>query len=106
MEFWDFASLATVFGCITGVVITVVDKAFGSLNTVSEDELALARERADQQERRIAELTRQKEQLHEQLEWHFRLLEAQGARPRPADRERRRRTRPIAADAGASVAGV
>ena len=54
MEFWDFASLATVVGCATGVVVKIVDSAFGARRKLREQELALARELADQQERRIA----------------------------------------------------
>ena len=77
MQFFDFASLATIVGCITAVILTLLDKTLGSRKRLREEELRRAHELADQQERRIAELTRQNEQLHEQLEWHFRLLEAQ-----------------------------
>jgi hypothetical protein len=87
MSFWDFATFATGVGCLTTVVLTVITATLGGKKKQREIELRFALERGDQQERRIAELTRQNEQLHEQLEWHNRLLESyERALGEPADR--------------------
>jgi hypothetical protein len=74
MEFWDFATFATGAGCLTAVVLAIVNATIGGRKKQAQSDLRLALERGDQQERRITELTRQNEQLHEQLEWHNRLL--------------------------------
>lgn len=87
MSFWDFATFATGAGCLTIVVLTLIRATFGARQRIRDNELVAAREQHDQQERRIAELTRQNEQLHEQLEWHFRLLESyERALGQPASR--------------------
>lgn len=67
MEFWDFAAFATfIVGGVT-VVTTALNRVFDRRPGVQEQE----------QELRIVELARQNEQLHEQLAWHAKLLEAQ-----------------------------
>jgi hypothetical protein len=76
VEFWDFAAFATGAGCFTAVVLTLIRATFGARNRIRDNELQAAREQFDQHVRRMADLTRQNEQLHEQLEWHFRLLES------------------------------
>ncbi len=71
----------TAIGCGTGIVITVVDKLFGEKAKakvkLAEQELRLALERARQQDLRIADLSRQNEQLQKQLEWNAKLLDTQ-----------------------------
>jgi hypothetical protein len=74
MGFWDFATFATGVGCLTAVVLTMINATLGGRKRQAQNDLQLALQRGDQQERRIAEITRQNEQLHEQLEWHNRLL--------------------------------
>jgi hypothetical protein len=74
--FGDFAAFATGAGCLTAIVLTLIRATFGARNRIRDNELYAAREQFDQQARHIADLTRQNEQLHEQLEWHFRLLES------------------------------
>ena len=87
MDFWEFATFATGAGCLTAVVLTLIRSTFGARQRIRDNDLITAREQCDQQERRIAELTRQNEQLHEQLEWHFRLLESyERALGQPASR--------------------
>ncbi|MGH2371423.1 MAG: hypothetical protein ACRDI2_24890, partial [Chloroflexota bacterium] len=68
----------TGIGCFTAIILTVVDKVFDKKRQAKEAELRLARERAQLQELRIVEISRQNEQLRKQLEWHTKLLEAQG----------------------------
>lgn len=60
--------------CLTVIIMYTLRSTIGSKHQLREQALRQALERADQQERRIAELTRQTDQLHEQLEWHVRLL--------------------------------
>jgi 16S rRNA C1402 (ribose-2'-O) methylase RsmI len=74
VEFFDFLTFAVAVGCPTGLIIYVVNTTLGAKNKLRAQALQHALERVDQQERRISELTRQTEQLHEQLEWHVRLL--------------------------------
>ena len=74
MEFFEFATVVTVFGCITGVIITTVDKVFDRRHRTRDVELKAAQERARLQEMQIVELHRQNEALQKQVEWHARLL--------------------------------
>ncbi|HEX2035601.1 MAG TPA: hypothetical protein VHS99_15605 [Chloroflexota bacterium] len=80
MDGTELAALITV--CITGGAM--VHSFFGifrhrhlSARQAAEQRASLAEERAQQQELRLADLTRQNEQLQKQLEWHARLLETQ-----------------------------
>ena len=74
MEFFDFLTFAVAVGCPTGLIIYLVNVTLGAKHKLRAQALQHALERVDQQDRRISELTRQTEQLHEQLEWHVRLL--------------------------------
>ena len=76
MAFWDFATFATGAGCLTGVVMVFLKWTLGTRANGKKHELQLALERSELQERRIAELTRQNEQLQQQIEWHGRLIDS------------------------------
>src|SRR5215212_9437038 len=76
VEFLDFLSFATGAGCVTAIILKILSSTLGARSKLREQDLRTAQDRCDQQEQRIAELTRQNEQLHEQLAWHLRLLES------------------------------
>lgn len=77
MGFFEFATVAIVFGSGAAVAITAINRFFDARSRPRERELKLAEERASRQELRIAELARQNEQLHDQLAWNTKLLESQ-----------------------------
>jgi predicted transcriptional regulator len=77
MRLWEFMTAITAIGCSTGVIITTVDRIFGTRRQSREEELRRVKEQSGLQAQQIAELRRQNEQLQKQLEWHARLLEAQ-----------------------------
>lgn len=77
MGFGDVVAMAIAFGCPTLVVLYIVNATLGSKRKVLQAELRQALERGEVQEQRIRDLARQNEQLHEQVEWHLRLLHAQ-----------------------------
>ena len=74
MDFGTFMTFAV--GCFTVLIMYIVRTTVGAKNKLREEALRQALERGEQQERRISELTRQTDQLHEQLEWHLRLLQS------------------------------
>lgn len=77
----EFVVALTAIGCGTGIVITFMDKVFGtrekSRAREAQQQLQLSQERSRQQELRLMELGRQNEQLQKQVEWHAKLLETQ-----------------------------
>lgn len=77
----EFVVALTAIGCGTGIVITFMDKVFGTRDKSrareAQQQLQLSQERSRQQELRLVELSRQNEQLQKQVEWHTRLLETQ-----------------------------
>jgi hypothetical protein len=77
MRLWEFMTAITAIGCSTGVIITTVDKIFGTRRQSREEELRRVKEQSGLQAQQIAELRRQNEQLQKQLEWHAKLLETQ-----------------------------
>lgn len=74
MDFGTFMTFSVA--CLTVLIMFIVNTTVGAKNKLRAEALRQALERGEQQERRIAELTRQTDQLHEQLEWHVRLLES------------------------------
>jgi hypothetical protein len=84
MRLWErlleFVTVVTALGCGTGVIITTVDKVFGSRRKERELALRQAAERERLQTREIAALRQENVQLQKQVEWHARLLEADGRR--------------------------
>jgi hypothetical protein len=76
MGFWDFATFATGAGCLTAIVLAVVNSTLGARARRRDGDLKLVQENSDRQEQRIAELSRQNEQLLQQLEWNGRLVES------------------------------
>jgi uncharacterized membrane protein (DUF106 family) len=77
MGFFEFATVAVVFGCGTGVILTVVDKIFGGKNKAMAAELKSTQERAHVLEAQLIDAHRQNHQLQKQLEWHTKMLETQ-----------------------------
>jgi hypothetical protein len=71
----------TAIGCGTGIVITFIDKVFGTREKqrlqAAQQQLTIAQERSRQQEMRLIELSRHNEQLQKQVEWHGKMLESQ-----------------------------
>jgi hypothetical protein len=86
MRFFEFATVVTAIGCGTGVIITTVDKVLGGRRGGQGEALRLSKERLEEQERELAALRRQNEQLQRQLEWHDRLLERGQREPLPSGR--------------------
>jgi hypothetical protein len=83
MQVFEFLAIAILILAMAGVVI--VDRIFGAARRSAEL-------RTQELLQRIADLERHNEELHEQLAWHRRLLEAQdhviqqlpaGERPAP-----------------------
>ena len=70
----------TAIGCGTGIVITFIDKVFGTRDKqrlqATQQQLTIPQERA-RQEMRLVELSRHNEQLQKQVEWHGKMLETQ-----------------------------
>ncbi len=64
-------------GCVTVIVLTVLDKFSGGRGRGLQAELTMLQERLGLQTSRIVELERQNEQLEKQLEWNVKLLDAQ-----------------------------
>jgi hypothetical protein len=71
----------TAIGCGTAVVITFIDKVFGTRDKqrlqAAQQQLTISQERSRQQELRLIELSRHNEQLQKQVEWHGKMLESQ-----------------------------
>jgi hypothetical protein len=86
MRFFEFATVVTAIGCGTGVIISTVDKVLGGRRGGQPDALRSTQERLQEQERELAALRRQNEQLQRQLEWHNRLLERGQREPLPSGR--------------------
>jgi hypothetical protein len=98
MGFFEFATVAVVFGCGTGVILGIVDKVFGGKHKAVAAELKATQERARLLDAQLIEAHRQNEQLQKQLEWHTKMLETQdrlmhrladSGAERSGDRERR-----------------
>jgi uncharacterized membrane protein (DUF106 family) len=77
MGFFEFATVAVVFGCGTGVICTIIDKIFGGKNKIREEELKVDRKRLQQLELQLADAHRQNDQLQKQLELHTKMLDTQ-----------------------------
>ncbi len=70
------AALA-LFGCLTGVICTYIDKVHGSKQKQLQQQVKYAEERARQLELQLADERRHNDQLQKQVEWHGKLLETQ-----------------------------
>jgi hypothetical protein len=69
-------TLITGIGCVTGIVITTVDKVFDRRLRGASEDLARARDRIHVLEDRVADLQLHNEQLARTQEWTNRLLDA------------------------------
>ena len=73
-------------GCLTGVVVSAMDKLFDRRLRGAQEELARARDRIAQLEARVADLQIHNEQLGRAQEWTNRLLQAQESGQLPGPR--------------------
>ena len=78
MEFWTAVVIVVTIGCVTGIITTVIDKLASNKRRRLEFELKAERKHAALTQRRVAELEEDNQRLRQQLEWHTRLLTAQG----------------------------
>ena len=78
MDFWLAIVLLVALGCVTGVVITGIEKLSEYRRHSGERELGLVREQLRQREQRIAELEATNRQLERTLEWHMQLADSLG----------------------------
>ena len=77
MGFFEFASLVVVFGCGSGVIVTVVNRIFGNQGKANAAELRAAQDRIRSLEAQLVDAHRQSDMLQKQLEWHTKMLETQ-----------------------------
>ena len=83
MDFWIAVVTIVTIGCFTGIITTAIDKLASGKRRRLEYELKAERKHVALTQRRIAELEEDNQRLRQQLEWHTRLLTAQGdERPR------------------------
>ncbi len=78
MEFWSAAVIIVTIGCVTGVITTAIDKFASGKRRRLEIELKAERKQTSLTQRRVSELEEDNQRLRQQLEWHTRLLTAQG----------------------------
>lgn len=67
----------TAIGCGTAIILTAIDKIFGSKQKKAEEEAKIAQERVRHLEAQLVDAHRQNELLQKQVEWHAKLLETQ-----------------------------
>ena len=78
MDFWIAVVTIVTIGCVTGIITTAIDKLASNKRRRLEHELKAERKHAALTQRRVAELEEDNQRLRQQLEWHTRLLTAQG----------------------------
>lgn len=78
MDFWMAVVAIVTIGCVTGIITTAIDKLASNKRRRLEHELKAERKHAALTQRRVAELEEDNQRLRQQLEWHTRLLTAQG----------------------------
>ena len=78
MDFWMGVVTIVTIGCVTGIITTAIDKLASNKRRRLEHELKAERKHAALTQRRVAELEEDNQRLRQQLEWHTRLLTAQG----------------------------
>ena len=78
MDFWMAVVTIVTIGCVTGIITTAIDKFASNKRRRLEHELKAERKHAALTQRRVAELEEDNQRLRQQLEWHTRLLTAQG----------------------------
>ncbi len=78
MEFWMAVVTIVTIGCVTGIITTAIDKLASNKRRRLEHELKAERKHTALTQRRVAELEEDNQRLRQQLEWHTRLLTAQG----------------------------
>ena len=78
MDFWMAVVTIVTIGCVTGIITTAIDKLASNKRRRLEHELKAERQHAALTQRRVAELEEDNQRLRQQLEWHTRLLTAQG----------------------------
>ena len=78
MDFWMAVVTIVTIGCVTGIITTAIDKLASNKRRRLEHELKAERKHAALTLRRVAELEEDNQRLRQQLEWHTRLLTAQG----------------------------
>ena len=76
--FWTAVVTVVTIGCVTGIVTTAINKFASGKRRRLEYELKAERKHAALTQRRVAELEEDNQRLRQQLEWHTRLLTAQG----------------------------
>ncbi len=76
--FWTAVVTVVTIGCVTGIITTAIDKFAGGKRRRLEFELKAERKHAAPTQRRVSELEEDNQRLRQQLEWHTRLLTAQG----------------------------
>ncbi len=78
MDFWLAVVLLTLVGCVTSVVLVVIDSYRERLRLRTGAQTELLRERLAQREQRIAELEDTVHTMKRQLDWHERLAVSPG----------------------------
>ena len=78
MDFWQAGVLITLVGCLTAVVLVLIDTYRERLRLRTGAQTELLRERLAQREQRIAELEDTVYTMRRQLEWHERLAVSPG----------------------------
>ena len=78
MDFWMAVVTIVTIGCVTGIITTAIDKLASNKRRRLEHELKAERKHAALTQQRVAELEEDNQRLRQQLEWHTRLLTAQG----------------------------
>ncbi len=77
MGFFEFATVAVVFGSGVAVICTFIDKVFGDRKEKAKLEFKATQERARMLEAQLIESQRHGDMLQKQLEWHTKMLETQ-----------------------------